>query len=128
MQNLHGSETSFTFRIKAFVSIHFRPFIFCKLLGNNDHVECFYCGVNLANWEPHNEPWEEHARHSPLCHWLMEQKGKRFIDAVTKKYVSLATLSTIPIMDLGFLFQNNVSSNHPLLTKLPQEAKKKKII
>lgn len=62
--------------------------MFCKLQGVGDHVKCFYCGVHLSNWEPQDEPWEEHARHSPDCKWLLEQKGRRFIDDVRKKYVS----------------------------------------
>ncbi|KAJ8032708.1 E3 ubiquitin-protein ligase XIAP [Holothuria leucospilota] len=57
--------------------------------GIEDHVECFYCGVILGNWEPQYDPWQEHARHSPRCLWLLKQKGQCFIDDVTKKYDSL---------------------------------------
>ncbi|KAJ8027148.1 E3 ubiquitin-protein ligase XIAP [Holothuria leucospilota] len=57
-------------------------------LGVGDHVKCFYCGVHLSNWERQDEPWEEHARHSPDCKWLLEQKGRRFIVNVRKKYLS----------------------------------------
>ncbi|CAH8438155.1 unnamed protein product [Heterobilharzia americana] len=32
-----------------------------------DRVLCFECLVSLASWEPTDEPWSEHIRHSPFC-------------------------------------------------------------
>ncbi len=30
--------------------------------GLSDQVKCFYCDGGLRNWQPHDEPWTEHAR------------------------------------------------------------------
>uniref|UniRef100_A0A914XHT9 UBC core domain-containing protein n=1 Tax=Plectus sambesii TaxID=2011161 RepID=A0A914XHT9_9BILA len=33
----------------------------------DDRVMCFTCNVCLVCWEPADEPWSEHERHSPQC-------------------------------------------------------------
>ena len=38
--------------------------------GTADKVICFACGVNLASWEPTDEPWREHEKWSPACIYL----------------------------------------------------------
>ncbi|CAG0913396.1 unnamed protein product [Notodromas monacha] len=32
-----------------------------------DKVMCFYCDVCLLAWDPSDDPWSEHERHSPPC-------------------------------------------------------------
>ncbi|XP_052088578.1 baculoviral IAP repeat-containing protein 7-B-like [Mytilus californianus] len=50
--------------------------------GNEDHVRCFDCGIGLRSWEPEDDPMVEHARWSPTCKFVIENKGQEFIDAV----------------------------------------------
>ncbi|CAC5416090.1 unnamed protein product [Mytilus coruscus] len=38
--------------------------------GTNDVVKCFSCRVRLGQWEPHENPWMEHKKHSPDCKFV----------------------------------------------------------
>jgi len=51
-------------------------------LSLSDHVRCFHCGQGLRNWLPGDDPWVEHARWYPDCHYVHLSKGKDFIDLV----------------------------------------------
>uniref|UniRef100_A0A3Q3KPZ8 RING-type E3 ubiquitin transferase n=1 Tax=Monopterus albus TaxID=43700 RepID=A0A3Q3KPZ8_MONAL len=33
--------------------------------GHGDNVKCFYCDGGLQNWEPGDDPWQEHAKWFP---------------------------------------------------------------
>jgi len=35
--------------------------------SGDDRATCFTCNVSLVSWEPTDEPWSEHERHSPFC-------------------------------------------------------------
>ena len=35
--------------------------------NGEDRAFCFTCNVCLVSWEPNDEPWSEHERHSPFC-------------------------------------------------------------
>ncbi|CEL60372.1 Protein bir1 OS=Schizosaccharomyces pombe (strain 972 / ATCC 24843) GN=bir1 PE=1 SV=1 [Rhizoctonia solani AG-1 IB] len=35
----------------------------------SDRVTCFVCGKTLGGWEPQDDPFKEHAEHSPACSW-----------------------------------------------------------
>jgi len=35
--------------------------------NGEDRAMCFTCNVCLVSWEPTDEPWSEHERHSPFC-------------------------------------------------------------
>ncbi|VDK62166.1 unnamed protein product [Onchocerca ochengi] len=38
--------------------------------AGDDRVLCFSCFVCLVCWEPSDEPWSEHERHSPKCRFV----------------------------------------------------------
>ncbi|KAI9672064.1 MAG: hypothetical protein M1831_001877 [Alyxoria varia] len=44
----------------------------------DDCVTCFYCGISLDGWEPKDDPWQEHRRRAPECHFftLVEESAK----------------------------------------------------
>lgn len=44
-----------------------------------DKTICFYCGVGCKFWEEDDVPWEEHARWSPDCTYLLLHKGEEFV-------------------------------------------------
>ncbi|KAJ8390096.1 hypothetical protein AAFF_G00111100 [Aldrovandia affinis] len=50
--------------------------------GVPDRVMCFRCGGGLKNWQPEEDPWEEHAKHYPGCSFLLEEKGLEFVSSV----------------------------------------------
>jgi len=35
--------------------------------GSGDKVACYYCGVQIIHWRINDNPWIEHALHSPKC-------------------------------------------------------------
>jgi hypothetical protein len=39
--------------------------------GKKDRVTCFYCGIDLCQWMPEDDPWIEHARWSHNCPFLL---------------------------------------------------------
>lgn len=36
-----------------------------------DRCTCFYCLIALVSWEPTDEGWTEHKRHSPTCNFIL---------------------------------------------------------
>ncbi|XP_048883514.1 E3 ubiquitin-protein ligase XIAP isoform X1 [Brienomyrus brachyistius] len=50
--------------------------------GPPDRVMCFKCGGGLKNWQPDEDPWEEHAKHYPGCSFLLSEKGQEFVNSV----------------------------------------------
>ncbi|KAL4648873.1 E3 ubiquitin-protein ligase XIAP-like [Arapaima gigas] len=50
--------------------------------GAPDRVTCFKCGGGLKNWQPEEDPWEEHAKHYPGCSFLLEEKGQEFVNRI----------------------------------------------
>lgn len=38
--------------------------------GGDDKVMCFACSICLVSWEPDDDPYQEHERHSPNCKFL----------------------------------------------------------
>jgi baculoviral IAP repeat-containing protein 6 (apollon) len=36
----------------------------------DDRTICFVCNLCLVAWEQSDQPWSEHERHSPICHFV----------------------------------------------------------
>lgn len=49
-------------------------------VDKGDRVVCFYCGLGLKDWEKHDDPYEEHAKWSPNCEYLIQKKGQEFVN------------------------------------------------
>ncbi len=43
----------------------FRKVMIVRFLGHGDNVKCFFCDGGLRNWEPGDDPWQEHAKWFP---------------------------------------------------------------
>ncbi|XP_055327739.1 baculoviral IAP repeat-containing protein 7-like [Paramacrobiotus metropolitanus] len=54
--------------------------------GRNDRVQCFYCGQQIERWDPQDDAWTEHAKWSPSCGYLVEKKGRDFIEGVLERF------------------------------------------
>ncbi|VDI35380.1 baculoviral IAP repeat-containing protein 7/8, partial [Mytilus galloprovincialis] len=57
--------------------------------GYQDYTRCFFCGGGLRNWESGDDPWVEHARWFPICSYIRQNKGDRFVKAVQDKHEQL---------------------------------------
>ncbi|XP_071137536.1 putative inhibitor of apoptosis isoform X2 [Mytilus edulis] len=54
--------------------------------GDNDIVRCFCCDLGLAEWDPKDNVWTEHARHNPKCHFLKNKKGDEYIENIQQDW------------------------------------------
>ncbi|XP_069129294.1 E3 ubiquitin-protein ligase XIAP-like, partial [Argopecten irradians] len=73
--------------------------------GIDDFVRCFYCGGGLREWEPHDDPWDEHARWFPFCTFMQQLKRDRFIvDVQSGKITSQLQLSMSMILNQDCTF------------------------
>ena len=50
--------------------------------GTVDNVMCFWCGLGLNNWEPSDDPVNEHVRFTPRCTWLLRLLGRHRVKAL----------------------------------------------
>ncbi|XP_055356815.1 putative inhibitor of apoptosis [Paramacrobiotus metropolitanus] len=53
--------------------------------GTSDLVQCFHCGRELERWVTEDGAWEEHARASPMCPFVIAQKGEHFVYEVQNR-------------------------------------------
>uniref|UniRef100_A0A8C8U0E5 RING-type E3 ubiquitin transferase n=1 Tax=Peromyscus maniculatus bairdii TaxID=230844 RepID=A0A8C8U0E5_PERMB len=50
--------------------------------GQQDKVRCFFCYGGLQSWEHGDDPWTEHARWFPRCRFLLQSKGRDFVERI----------------------------------------------
>ncbi|KAM7326715.1 hypothetical protein ACRRTK_013082 [Alexandromys fortis] len=50
--------------------------------GQQDKVRCFFCYGGLQSWEQGDDPWTEHARWFPRCQFLLQSKGRHFVERI----------------------------------------------
>lgn len=65
-------------------------------IGPGDKVQCFQCGGNLRDWEPEDDPWEEHKRwysHCPYIKAYFPTARKHHVDPVQRT----AHLGSFPV-------------------------------
>ncbi|NWI00756.1 BIR51 protein, partial [Tichodroma muraria] len=61
-------------------------FIHCPTANEPDVAKCFFCLLELASWEPNDDPWEEHTkRHT--CEFLSLPKD--FDELTMEEYYML---------------------------------------
>ncbi|CAG2100414.1 unnamed protein product, partial [Medioppia subpectinata] len=51
----------------------------------SDRVVSFCCYRGLSGWRLWNKPWETHALWSPNCQYVIDKKGKKFIQKAIRK-------------------------------------------
>uniref|UniRef100_A0A8C5DZ77 RING-type E3 ubiquitin transferase n=1 Tax=Gouania willdenowi TaxID=441366 RepID=A0A8C5DZ77_GOUWI len=44
--------------------------------GHGDNVKCFFCDGGLRNWEPGDDPWQEHAKWFPRTQTPCSERGQ----------------------------------------------------
>ena len=56
--------------------------MYLPLQGYADHVKCFFCDGGLRNWEPQDDPWQEHVKWFPRCPFVHMIKGDAFVEEI----------------------------------------------
>ncbi|XP_063064181.1 baculoviral IAP repeat-containing protein 7 isoform X1 [Engraulis encrasicolus] len=56
------------------------------LVGHGDNVKCFFCDGGLRNWEPGDDPWQEHAKWFPRCEYLLQTRGREYVSNIQESY------------------------------------------
>jgi len=47
--------------------------------GRLDRAACHTCGIVLGDWKDDDDPWQEHAKHSTNCSFVLLHKGREFV-------------------------------------------------
>ncbi|KAK2587174.1 hypothetical protein KPH14_002923 [Odynerus spinipes] len=82
--------------------------------GKGDQTLCHHCGGGLKDWEPEDDPWEEHAKWFPKCCYLLMVKGQEYVNKVTGQQVSPITTEEALQMELPSFIKK---VEHPLLSE-----------
>ena len=56
--------------------------------GKGDQTLCYHCGGGLKDWEPEDDPWEQHAKWFSKCFYLSLVKGQEYINDVTGQHIT----------------------------------------
>ncbi|XP_029580239.1 baculoviral IAP repeat-containing protein 3 isoform X2 [Salmo trutta] len=60
--------------------------------GHGDNVKCFYCDGGLRNWEPGDDPWQEHAKWFPRCDFLIQTRGRAYVSNIQDTHFHIETV------------------------------------
>ncbi|KAJ3586652.1 hypothetical protein NHX12_013048 [Muraenolepis orangiensis] len=55
--------------------------------GHGDNVKCFFCDGGLRNWEPGDDPWQEHAKWFPRCEFLLRSRGSGYVGNIQEAHL-----------------------------------------
>ncbi|KAF3935893.1 hypothetical protein ABW20_dc0103003 [Dactylellina cionopaga] len=55
-------------------------FYFKPAAGDEDNVACFICQKNMSEWDPDDDPAEQHLRHNSSCGWALTMCRKLAVD------------------------------------------------
>nr|XP_053653956.1 baculoviral IAP repeat-containing protein 8-like [Cherax quadricarinatus] len=99
----------------------------------SDHVQCFYCGGGLRNWEAEDIPWNEHARWYPKCNFVLVNKGIEFIKRIKQEKppyihsyptVNIIVKSRLTENDLNALMKLDIIKSAVAMNYSPDKVKK----
>ncbi|XP_048767248.2 uncharacterized protein LOC125674198 isoform X2 [Ostrea edulis] len=82
--------------------------------GQQDIVRCFSCDIGLAEWDETDDPWSEHARHSPHCKYLKKMKGQDFINRVQQEWRKIYNPKTPLMQDFNRRLESFKTDRWPL--------------
>lgn len=66
-------------------------------------MRCFHCDGGLRHWDPHDDPWTEHARWFPRCSYVKLVKGQEFVNACSIEQNSNSNLVKEEGFEASFL-------------------------
>ena len=82
-------------------------------VGNVDEVKCFYCGGSLIQWQYNDQPWVEHAKYFPTCHFLLRNRGPAYVMKITEEFPTIIRPHIIgnnPLMDIYEQILHHIST------------------
>ncbi|KAI4873752.1 hypothetical protein NFI96_010610 [Prochilodus magdalenae] len=79
--------------------------------GHGDNVKCFFCDGGLRNWEPGDDPWQEHAKWFPRCEYLLQSRGQEYVNNIQQSYFNMSETSG-PQTSTA----TNITSGHEVLS------------
>ncbi|XP_061176039.1 uncharacterized protein LOC133184990 [Saccostrea echinata] len=90
--------------------------------GQQDIVRCFACDIGLAEWDETDDPWSEHARHSPHCKYLKKMKGQDFINRVQQEWRKIYNPKTPQMQDFNRRLESFKTDQWPSsITQTPKQ-------
>ncbi|XP_062615881.1 uncharacterized protein LOC134277573 [Saccostrea cucullata] len=90
--------------------------------GQQDIVRCFACDIGLAEWDETDDPWSEHARHSPHCKYLKKMKGQDFINRVQQEWRKIYNPKTPQMQDFNRRLESFQTDKWPSsITQTPKQ-------
>lgn len=57
-------------------------------IGKGDQTLCYHCGGGLKDWEPEDDPWEQHAKWFSKCYYLLMVQGQDYVNKITGQHIS----------------------------------------
>ncbi|XP_055877363.1 death-associated inhibitor of apoptosis 2-like isoform X1 [Biomphalaria glabrata] len=92
--------------------------------GFMDKVKCYACGVGLFNWTQDAVPVTQHAKASSQCVFLMQTKGKEFIDQAQKEILKVEAdyegASQSQEQDSSLSLESSLSSSSSTAALVPE--------
>ena len=70
-------------------------------IGRGDECVCFSCGIKMSNWSEQENVWHRHARMSPHCQLLLQEKGQEFVDSVLEEYGAFRQGGRSAVINVG---------------------------
>ncbi|XP_053390367.1 E3 ubiquitin-protein ligase XIAP-like [Mercenaria mercenaria] len=59
--------------------------------GRDDLVRCYMCGIGLKDWVKNDDVLQEHVKHSPKCHFLLQHVGKNKVDRIQRDSLTVSS-------------------------------------
>lgn len=109
----HPEFVSLDARIKSFTSWPLSMFLSKEKLaeagfyytGESDQTVCHHCGGGLNDWQPYEDPWEQHAKWFSKCYYLKLMKGQPFIHKILNRPVQPPSEQEFMEMTLPYYIQ-----------------------
>lgn len=64
-------------------------------VGPNDQVRCFQCKLFLGTWDNQDDPWQQHSFYAPGCPYLIDMKGRHFVQNTVALMSRIQTLEDL---------------------------------
>ncbi|KAL8593759.1 hypothetical protein ACOMHN_032365 [Nucella lapillus] len=87
--------------------------------GYGDCIRCFYCGVGLKSWCETDDVMVEHIRWRPSCGYLLNTKGRQFVDAIIQRIQDSSSDQTAQTNQRGHGSSANPPPPSSATTSLP---------
>ncbi|XP_047355433.1 baculoviral IAP repeat-containing protein 8-like isoform X1 [Vespa velutina] len=82
--------------------------------GKGDQTLCYHCGEGLKDWEPHDDPWEQHAKWFSKCYYLLMVKGQDYVNMIKEQEKAASSKEETMQMNLPNFIQKIQSSSADL--------------